>query len=59
MIRTDTALAASRNPALDFALEQIAIAKAAYSHDANEWTRNRLVRAERRLVDLLLLLNLA
>lgn len=59
MIRTDTALAASRNPALDFALEQIETAKAAYGHDANEWTRYQLVRAERRLVDLLLLLNLA
>ena len=59
MIRTDTALAASRNPAIDFVLQGVAVAKAAYGHDANDWTRYQLVRAERRLVDVLLLLNLA
>ena len=59
MIRTDTALAASRNPAIDFALQGVAVAEAASGHAANDWTRYQLVRAERRLVDVLLLLNLA
>lgn len=59
MLTTLTALKVqARNPVLNSAFEQLDIARAAYEHTANDWTRYQLVRQEQQVLVICRLLRL-